>query len=83
MAKGAICPDCGKMTFKKTKTGVRKCSRCRAVGWIEHPTGTGAGKGKECKECGEQKVHRIYGSSVRVIFYCSGCGTTYMPYAKK
>lgn len=76
MAKGAMCPWCGKLQFhrgrsKKTDKAYSKCGNCDAVGWIGTAHGSGGGSGMKCQSCGRRTLHRIYKSKMRSIAHCS------------
>lgn len=78
MALGQRCPECGRNTFHppKTGTGVRTCGNpdCRARGWHGAARPKGAGKGEECRICGNNTYRVVATVSTKArIKYCAVC----------
>ena len=74
MAKGFQCPNCGQMKFHMVGS-IGACSNCKAAGFWDQPQGVGAGKGRKCGSCGEQKLRDNLEppGSAASISYCTGC----------
>lgn len=75
MAKGYRCPSCGELTFH-SQGAVRRCSKCKAIGWIASIEPPGAGSGMECRLCGSRRLRKIYSNKVH-LFHCYACDATY------
>lgn len=78
MAKGDVCPRCGKQTFHRDKgatpEGARKCSQCGARGWLGHPDPM-LGRGRACKNCGQNLVRVVATTKAGTeVQFCYGCG---------
>jgi hypothetical protein len=73
MAKGNACPQCSESKFHLDDGPVGKCSACGAVGFWESPQGVGAGKGRKCGSCKEQKLRDIHSSESFTMLFCNGC----------
>ena len=76
---GAMCPNCKKKTWHRTKTGVRECSNCKTVGWFaeEHVKLTGGGgTGTTCTVCDERCFIKLADlASGWILRRCTECGT--------
>jgi ribosomal protein L37AE/L43A len=76
MAKGNVCPWCGKQTFHRGK-GAMTCTSCGVRGWLDTPDSVGSGKGDTCKFCKRAMLRVVAdldtGTKVR---HCYNCGAT-------
>ena len=73
--KGGNCPNCGENTFHKNG-GVRRCSKCGTVGWLEDgPGGPGGGRGAKCGHCDKHTLHTLYVGDGLTLRHCSSCGS--------
>ena len=76
MAKGNVCPNCGKQTFHSDK-GAMTCSSCGVRGWLRAPDSMGAGSGTSCRFC-HRRMTRVVAEldSGTAVKYCYNCGAT-------